>query len=224
MAAQLYCIFILGKWGLRFGEGLFPGLGFRILMAPAVILHELSHVMLCWLTLSKVSQVTVFQREGGSVSHDKPRVPFGQVLISLAPFIGGWALMHCLAGLTGLPWGDEVMKGGWNQWWPAQWASFAAFSEVTGDGWTSVLWVYSAASCALIMIPSPKDLDNARAPFLVLVGAFLMLDAAMWVFRGSSMLPGLMIRLSPHVLSMLSVQVALLLLLAPLAFARKSLT
>ncbi|MGE4159404.1 MAG: M50 family metallopeptidase [Planctomycetota bacterium] len=193
-------------------------------MGPAVILHELSHVLVCWLTLSKVNEVKVFEREGGSVSHDKPRVPLGQVLISLAPFFGGWILMMELARHTGIPWGKQTMSGGWSQWWPSQWASLESLAGGVHQGWTSALWVYGAVSCALIMIPSSKDMQNARLPMFLLMGLFIMTDVGLWISKGITLIPSLMAYLSPHLLSMLAVQLVVLAILGPLVYARKSMS
>ena len=81
----------------RLWSGMTSSRGFRFAMAPGVVVHELSHVAGCFITGAKVRRVVLFDKQGSSVKHTKPRVPVvGQPIISLAPVAGCTAALGCV--------------------------------------------------------------------------------------------------------------------------------
>lgn len=221
LAAQLCCIFYLGNACVRLAESLIPGLGFRILMAPAVILHELSHVLGCMVTFAKITDITVFKREGGSVSHESPKLPFGQALISLSPFLGGWALLWGLEQITGVRHDVVSVSLGWEGWWRAQWASLSRMPDALTHGGSSILWGYGVVSCALIMVPSSQDMANARKPLGVGLVLLILADGLLWSLGRSSPLMFMTRQLSPYAVTLITFQLASLVLMLPcVAFRR----
>ena len=63
---------------------------FTVLMAPGVIVHEVSHVVACLLSGATVKEVSLSNAGiAGKVVHTRPIIPVvGQALISLAPLVG----------------------------------------------------------------------------------------------------------------------------------------
>ena len=60
-----------------------------VFTAPGIIIHELSHYAACKITFTEVIRVKLISKTGGSVTHGPPKGGvFGQVMISMAPFIG----------------------------------------------------------------------------------------------------------------------------------------
>ena len=70
-----------------------------LLLAPGLVVHEMSHVLACLLTGATVNHVSLFERgTAGKVTHTRPAVPLvGQALISLAPLVGCGAALWFLA-------------------------------------------------------------------------------------------------------------------------------
>lgn len=78
------------------------GRGFRIFVAPGVIVHEYSHVLACLLMGARIEKIALFEKTGGYVRHSIPKIPkwppvvgpsIGMVVISFAPIFG------CLAAI-----------------------------------------------------------------------------------------------------------------------------
>lgn len=66
---------------------------------PGIILHELSHLVICLVTLTKVRDIKLFSKSGGFVEHEKSKIPFiGNFLISIAPLLVGSIGIYYLSG------------------------------------------------------------------------------------------------------------------------------
>ena len=79
------------------------GKSYRVFVAPGVILHELSHAFFCLLLMAPIKKISLFDKDGGSVLHEKSKVPvLGPILISFAPFIFGGIAIYFMAGWLGL--------------------------------------------------------------------------------------------------------------------------
>lgn len=81
---------------------------YLLVMWPGVIVHELSHLVGCLLTRTRVREVHLFspREEGpgnlvlGFVTHDKPSNPVATFVVSAAPFFGGAAALALILRLT----------------------------------------------------------------------------------------------------------------------------
>lgn len=79
------------------------GQSYRIFVAPGIVVHEFSHALICFLTGAKVTKISLFDKEGGSVHHQPSKLPvIGPLLISFAPFIFGVALIILFAHWLGI--------------------------------------------------------------------------------------------------------------------------
>lgn len=77
--------------------------GYRLFVAPGIIIHELSHALACKVTGAKIQKISFFDASGGSVIHAKPKIPLlGQIIISLAPLIFGIVIIYILGHFIGL--------------------------------------------------------------------------------------------------------------------------
>lgn len=137
--------------------------------APGVIIHECAHVLGCLITGAPIKKVVLFSREGGSVTHLPPKIPYlGEVIISTAPlFVIPLVLAGCTwvfsrypgCALPPLPSGVDSMD--------------ALAGLVTGivEMFTSnlfvrfnawfLLYLYLTLSLILSVAPSSQDLRNA---------------------------------------------------------------
>jgi len=94
--------FLNGLFFRKFGRRLY-----LLLMWPGVVVHEMSHLIGCWLTRTRVLEVKFFSPrpsvDGGMtlgyVSHVKPRNPLASLIIGSAPFFGGAAFLWLLLRL-----------------------------------------------------------------------------------------------------------------------------
>ena len=169
---------------------LFDGKGFHYLLAPGVIVHELSHVLGCFLVGAEVQKVNLFSEEGGSVEHGKPKLPIvGQVIISLAPIAG------CLVVLWGI---SLLFKSPPDPKWALPGSVFPEklWDGVVGVGmtfWTTVTntefrnlrtlaFGYFLFTFALATAPSKADLKNAIAGIVALG---LLWALVLWFMRKS---------------------------------------
>ncbi len=112
---------------------------------PGVILHEISHLFGCLITLTKVKQIKLFSLKGGFVIHEKPRIPYlGDLIISIAPLIIGLAVSYYLLGLI-------------------------YFDNGILFKISSIIYIYFLLSVVLTMIPSTSDVNNSLPAYLAIL-------------------------------------------------------
>jgi hypothetical protein len=170
--------FLSGLFFRKLGRTLY-----LVFMWPGVVVHEMSHLIGCWLTRTKVLEVKFFSprdEAGGSltlgyVSHVKPRNPLASMIIGSAPFFGGAAVLWLLlrwffptvtATATFHP---VILKTGAAA---ASWAFVSAvasdylvffkalFSALAAGGWISLVFVYLLIPLASHIAPSGPDLKH----------------------------------------------------------------
>jgi hypothetical protein len=151
------------------------GIGYRIFVAPGIILHELSHALLCLLTGAKISKISFFDRDGGEVKHSASSIPIvGQVLISIAPFFfGAMAIYFCSRklGISGIDLGAiDVSKVGFLHYFTQ------TISNLKLDDYKTYIILYLVISIAVTMTPSWQDLRNIflSAILILIISYFLI--------------------------------------------------
>lgn len=135
------------------------GMGYRIFVAPGIVLHELSHALLCVLTGAKISKISFFDRDGGEVKHTASAIPIiGQVLISLAPFFfGALAIYFCsrMLGISGVDVSSiDISKDGLLHYFTQN------ISNLKLNDFKTYIILYLVISIAVTMTPSWQDLRN----------------------------------------------------------------
>lgn len=151
------------------------GRGYRIFVAPGIILHEFAHALLCILTGAKITKISFFNKDGGSVQHGPSKIPVvGPILISLAPFAFGLAAIFYLSKIIGM---REVDLTTFHLSYDSV-IHFvrSVFSQIDFHSWRNWLILYMTLSVAVTMTPSGQDLRNISL-ILILLGiiAFLLL-------------------------------------------------
>ena len=139
-AGEIAALYLLGAKAAAVGVRWLPERGLKrlgawALLAPGTVLHELSHVLACWATGTRVRSVTLFRprREGGTwilgrVTHDGPTSAFAGLLIAMAPlllvpafiYVSGCLLLHVGVGcdpLTLLGHAGDVSHPQTPAWW-----------------------------------------------------------------------------------------------------------
>jgi hypothetical protein len=140
--------------------------------APGIVVHEISHLIACWLTGARVTEVKLISKNGGSVTHGPPKGGiFGQAIVSMAPLLGmpsaliltGVLFHHVDLFNCDLTWDLDiggsildVLTG----------ALSSAWDLLRVNIWDNrspwfVLYLYLAASFTAALAPSGKDLRNS---------------------------------------------------------------
>lgn len=147
---------------------------YRVFVAPGIILHELSHAFACLLTGAKVKEVSFFDKNGGYVKHEKPKLPIiGQVIISLAPLAVGIVAVFILSRflisdkslLLDLSFRPENLN-----------RISAAILSIHLLSLKNIIILYLVATVAVTMSPSFKDFTNAILGIVVVIVATLAVN------------------------------------------------
>lgn len=110
LAAVLLLSYGITRQAARVTSGYF----FRLVIFPGVVVHELSHYLLCLATGAKVFEVKFFEKRqegnravyGGHVTHGPSKLPIvGEPLISFAPIFGCTAAIVLLTYIADDPLG-----------------------------------------------------------------------------------------------------------------------
>lgn len=182
---------------------------YLLLMWPGVVIHELSHLVGCIVTGTRVREVHLFspRDEGrgnmvlGFVTHDKPRNPLASSVIGGAPFFGGaaalWALMTFMLPAVGRATtfvpvvANSATASAVFQVLGLAARRYAEFVLVAAgkldwNAWQTYVFIYLAFSLAAHVAPSRADLKNASAG--IFLGTILLVLAA---YAGRSWAPEL---------------------------------
>lgn len=170
---------------------------YRIFVAPGVIAHELSHAFACYITGAKVSDISMFKKEGGEVKHGASSIPvLGSILISTAPFVVGAILIYLLSKLIGFRPINLVNF----DFMPNNIAFLikASFSGLNFAAIKTWIGLYLVLSIAMTMIPSLQDMKNM---FLSLIFIFIMVFI---IYRYTNFRPDMSFLLRPELFVVLT--------------------
>jgi len=167
----------------------FLGKSYRIFAAPGVIVHELAHAALCVVTRAKITKISLFDKEGGSVQHSAPKIPLlGQILISLAPFAFGAAGIYFLSRRLGIGSVDltaiSVSRDGILNYFQN------ALSNLDLHNIQTWIIIYLVLSIAVTMTPSLQDLRNIFLSIIfIAVVIFLIYHFTSFRFHTAVLIP-----------------------------------
>lgn len=184
------------------------GYGYRIFVAPGVIVHETAHAIGCLLTGAKITAFNIFEKSGGHVEHQKSKIPFiGQIVISLAPLLAGGVAIYFLArlvgfrevNLVGAPLSLEGLKS----------VVLHLISSIDIHNQRNWILLYLLISVAVTMNPSRQDVKNILISLLIIAAGIFA------VIKYTSFRPDIMHFLPSQVLMVVgTVDLLLLLVLA----------
>jgi hypothetical protein len=203
-AVWLVLVIVLSNIITRMMTASTSGFLFRLLIFPGVLVHELSHYLMCKLTGAKVIELKLFGREqvgqhtvyGGRVTHGPSKLPLlGDPLISFAPVFGCLGMMALLTWVAGDPLefqqnpaeNAEVRSSPWGNLMsilqgvvyvvghlPAQ------IVEHAGE-WTFWGYLYLIVSLSIALAPSKQDFANSYRHFWRHFLKFILLAAVLYV-------------------------------------------
>lgn len=153
----------------------FFGKGYRIFVAPGIILHELSHALLCFFTGAQMTRISFFDKTGGSVQHHPSKIPvLGPIAISIAPFIFGATAIYFLSREIGIDGQNlsavDMSATGVISFFKTALANFD-FKDIK-----TIVIFYLVLSVSVTMTPSFQDLRNMFLSLLTIgAGGFLII-------------------------------------------------
>lgn len=188
---------------------------YRILVAPGVIIHELSHALGCLITGAHIQSINPFKRDGGELKHTGSPIPvIGNVVISLMPIATGIAILYFLPNLfsevappqVNIPetnnfkfiilnfysiFNDQIFK------------NFSTLNLPTGQAgsqfsilsWQFWAFIYLVFNLVATMAPSKQDIKVIWWDLLVIAGIFYLLTVFGAVLNITTFLPLLVLSL-----------------------------
>lgn len=146
----------------------FFGYRWRIFVAPGVIFHELSHALACFITGAKIIKISFFDKDGGSVKHQKSPIPIiGPILISTAPLILGILAFYFLAKQIRLQSDLDFRTIYFN--------IREIFHTVNFTNWRNLIVIYLLLSIGVTITPSWQDLRNMLGSLVFVSAVFYLL-------------------------------------------------
>ncbi len=163
-------------------------LGFKgsiLLLWVGTTIHELSHLLGCFLTLTKVEKIAFFkpekQEDGsyrlGYVSHVSPKNPLSSMIIGLMPLVGG-ALVLWFSSKWLIPEAHLVVLNvnDITSWYQGIIYGFLKSGEalwnvvlsIDFSHWQTYLFFYLSFSIGAHLSPSGQDFKNARTGLITL--------------------------------------------------------
>jgi len=209
-------LLVLGRWTNR---RLVQSFGFWGVMPLAWLgtpVHELSHLVGCWLGLNRVEEVKLFKPEPktgslGYVKHSYSQDSFyqrviGNTVIAIAPFFGGSLAIYLLTrwlypNLVSVPERlvdfDYAAVNSWSEiqaaaaLWGRQLTRFyeVLFIKANLGRWQFWLYLLAMLSVAAHLSPSKSDFQGFWGPVLVLLVALFALQIGFTAFDLSDWLP-----------------------------------
>lgn len=138
----------------------------RLLFYVGAFIHELSHLVFCRLTGATITESSIFSREP-HVIHSKPKLPFiGQLLISLAPIVGGLLFLflinkYYLVNYFTIP--------QFSDWQGFLIAPLTLLSRINLFDWQSWLMILLFLNVGAMIGPSFQDLKNIWPIMIILL-------------------------------------------------------
>lgn len=118
-----------------------------------IVVHELSHLIFCWIFRAKVEKAKIFSPQGGYVSCSKPKIPLGRFFIGFAPVIVGTTVLYFLFNIFDLK------------------ISFNQFSD-----WRFWVFLIVATSILSYIAPSKSDIKASFLGLIVVIGIIIVLS------------------------------------------------
>jgi len=211
------------------------GMLFRLVIFPGVLVHELSHYLMCKLTGARVVEMKLFEKQqaggqtvyGGHVTHESSKLPLiGDPLISFAPVFG------CLGVMAVLTWAAGDPLAFHNHPASTQELKFAPLSNLTatvqgvvyvvahlpgqiidnaGD-WKFWGYLYLTISLAVALAPSKQDFANSYRHFWKHFFKFLLAAAVVFavLYLAGSLVKSLTDALIPYLVGVFAFTLSIL--------------
>jgi len=163
------------------------GRSYRIFVAPGVILHELSHAFFCLITGAKIKNISLFEKEGGSVTHEHPKIMIiGPILIAYAPLLLGIIAIFIISKWVGVKADQDIFSISSRNTVEILRNTFGAINFANYINW---ILMYLVFSIAVTMTPSFQDFKNAIFPTLIFAVSIYILIKILSIKANLSFVP-----------------------------------
>ncbi len=122
---------------------------YYLILFPGVIIHELSHVIFCLITFTRIKSLKLFSKSGGFVIHNKPRWLWVSFIISVAPILVGSVILF----ITMRYFSNQTILSALNI--------------------KSLFLLYFLSSIVITMLPSKQDFLNAASVYIAIFIAII---------------------------------------------------
>jgi len=137
----------------------------RLLFYAGAVIHELSHIIFCFLTGATITESNIFSKEP-YIIHSKPKLPFiGQLLISLSPIIGGLLFLFLINKYYLVNY-FEIPQ--FSDWQFILIAPLNLLSQINLFDWQSWLMLLVFLNVGAMIGPSFQDLKNIWPIMIIL--------------------------------------------------------
>jgi hypothetical protein len=155
------------------------GKKYRFFVLIGVIVHELSHALVCLLTGAKIYSMNFFAKEGGYVKHGRSKFHFvGNALIAMAPIFGAFAALWGLIYYFGLRFDFSAINfsNGFFENFRILFQSSWVLVKQGYQKWQFWVLLYLIISICAALAPSKQDFKNAiwGLLFLFLIGLIIL--------------------------------------------------
>jgi len=138
----------------------------RLLFYVGAVIHEMSHIIFCLLTGATITGISIFSREP-HITHSKSKMPFvGQLLISLAPIVGGLVFLFLINKYYLVNY-FEIPQ--FSDWQGVLTAPLSILSQINLINWQSWLMILLFLNVGAMIGPSVQDLKNIWPIMIVLL-------------------------------------------------------
>jgi hypothetical protein len=234
-AVWLVLVIVLSNIITRLLTSATSGFLFRLMIFPGVLVHELSHYLMCKLTGAKVIDLKLFGKEqvgkhaiyGGHVTHGPSKLPLlGDPLISFAPVFGCLGMMALLTWAAGDPLDltenpaekAEVVASAWGSLMSILQGVIYVVGRLPGqvvehaDEWTFWAYLYLIASLSIALAPSKQDFANSYRHFWRHFLKFMLLGAVVYLVLkvAGSLLANLTNALVPYLVGVFAFTLSIL--------------
>ncbi len=198
LTLQLVVLYIISRATNYFSLQRLGRWWFLALTWPGVVVHELSHLIACLLTLTRVQRVSFFSPHGdtlGYVEHEATANPFKKVFISIAPLFGITAMIWLVVRIFFPEYYQNTVVDNavlsdiksCQKFFSLTGAYFAGYwhllSGLAGTlaltSWQTYVFLYLMVALSTHAAPSKKDLESTFggiAGLFVIGGAVYLLD------------------------------------------------
>jgi hypothetical protein len=234
-AVWLALVILLSNIITRLLTAATSGFVFRLMIFPGVLVHELSHYVMCKLTGARVVELKLFERQrvgqqiiyGGHVTHGLSKLPLlGDPLISFAPVFGCLGVMALLTWAAGDPLEFHQNPS------ETQELKLAPLSNLTGilrgvtyvvghlpgqivkhaGEWTFWGYLYLIISLSIALAPSKQDFANSYRHFWRHFLKFMLAAAVVFlvIYVAGSVLAKLTNALIPYLVGVIAFTLSIL--------------
>jgi len=154
------------------------GKKYQFFILVGVIVHELSHALVCLLTGAKIYSMNFIAKEGGYVKHGRSKLHFiGNALIAMAPIFGAFAALWGLSYYFGIKLDFSAVNFSGNFLENFKTFFQSAWNLLSqGFGrWQFWFFLYLIISITAALAPSKQDFKNAIWGLLLLFAIGLII-------------------------------------------------